>query len=45
MYVCIHIYVYIMSVSVYRLLGGAVVKNLPGSAGDTRDVSLIPGLG
>ena len=25
--------------------GGAVVKNLPGSAGDTRDTALIPGSG
>ena len=26
-------------------LGGSVVKNLPASAGDARDTSLIPGLG
>ena len=26
-------------------LGGAVVKNLPANAGDTRDVDLIPGSG
>ena len=25
--------------------GGAVVKNLPANAGDTRDMGLIPGLG
>ena len=25
--------------------GGAVVKNLPANAGDTRDMNLIPGLG
>ena len=25
--------------------GGSVVKNMPASAGDTRDVGLIPGLG
>jgi len=25
--------------------GGAVVKNLPANAGDTRDVGLIPGSG
>ena len=25
--------------------GGAVVKNLPANAGDTRQVGLIPGLG
>ena len=25
--------------------GGAVVKNLPTNAGDTRDVGLIPGFG
>ena len=25
--------------------GGAVVKNLPGSAGDARDAASIPGLG
>ena len=26
-------------------LGGTVVKNLPATAGDVRDVGLIPGLG
>ena len=26
-------------------LGGAVIKNLPANAGDTRDAGLIPGLG
>ena len=25
--------------------GGSVIKNLPANAGDTRDVSSIPGLG
>ena len=25
--------------------GGSVVKNLPGNAGDTRDLGLIPGSG
>ena len=25
--------------------GGAVVKNMPGNAGDTKDVGSIPGLG
>ena len=28
-----------------RILGGAVVKNPPTNAGDTRDVGLITGLG
>ena len=27
------------------LIGGLVVKNLPANEGDTRDASLIPGLG
>ena len=29
----------------YYLPGGSVVKNLPANAGDTKDVSLIPGSG
>ena len=29
----------------YRLPGGAVVKNLPASVGDARDVSSVPGSG
>ena len=29
----------------YEISGGTVVKNLPASAGDGRDMVLIPGLG
>ena len=31
--------------TLYWGLGGSVVKNLPASAGDARDVGLIPGSG
>ena len=30
---------------IYVIPGSSVVKNLPGNAGDIRDVGLIPGLG
>ena len=32
-------------ISILYPIGGAVVKNLPADAGDTRDMNLIPGLG
>ena len=32
-------------ISILYPIGGAVVKNLPADAGDTRDMDLIPGLG
>ena len=37
MYICTYIHV--------GFLGGAIVRNLSASAGDTRDACLIPGLG
>ena len=35
----------IQLVSLFRALGGMVVKNLPANAGDARDAGSIPGLG
>ena len=35
----------IQLVSLFRVLGGMVVKNLPANAGDARDAESIPGLG
>ena len=33
-----------LHISIWGFPGGAVVKNLPGNAGDVRDVGSIPGL-
>ena len=44
-YLVVLISIYLINNDIEGFPGGAVVKNLPPNAGDTRDVGLIPGWG